>query len=114
MLILEQRLQAHVAAQLGQAAPADRTDAPCQLRGGDDEPVLLADILTLARTSAPLRTVVDTNASSPRLTPQSLMAADSATAAEGSAEAVRDASQAAGLRTAEAFLSLAAEAESWS
>ena len=84
-----------------------------QLRGGEDEPVLLADILTLARTSAPLRTVVDTNASSPRVTPESLTPADSATAAVGSEGAVRDASRAAALRTAEAFLSLAAEAESW-
>jgi hypothetical protein len=84
-----------------------------QLRGGDNEPVLLADILTLARTSAPLRTVVDTSASSPRLTPESLRAAESGTAAVASEGAVRDASRAGAVRTAEAFLSLAAEAESW-
>jgi hypothetical protein len=84
-----------------------------QLRGGEDEPVLLADIASLARTSAPLRTVVDTNAASPRLTAQSLRAAPSATAPPGSEGAVRDASEAAALRTAEAFLSLAAEAEAW-
>jgi hypothetical protein len=84
-----------------------------QLRGGEDEPVLLADIAGLARTSAPLRTVVDTNAASPRLTARSLRAAPSATAARGSEGAVRDASEAAALRTAEAFLSLAAEAEAW-
>lgn len=84
-----------------------------QLRGGEDEPVLLADIASLARSSAPLRTVVDTNAASPRLTAQSLRAAPSATARPGSEGAVRDASEAAALRTAEAFLSLAAEAEAW-
>jgi hypothetical protein len=84
-----------------------------QLRGGEDEPVLLADIAALARTSAPLRTVVDTNAASPRVTARSLRAAPSATAARGSEGAVRDASEAAALRTAEAFLSLAAEAEAW-
>ena len=84
-----------------------------QLRGGEDEPVLLADIASLARSSAPLRTVVDTNAASPRLTAQSLRAAPSATAPAGSEGAVRDASEAAALRTAEAFLSLAAEAEAW-
>jgi hypothetical protein len=84
-----------------------------QLRGGEDEPVLLADIAGLARTSAPLRTVVDTNPASPRLTAQALRAAPSATAPAGSEGAVRDASEAAALRTAEAFLSLAAEAEAW-
>jgi hypothetical protein len=84
-----------------------------QLRGGEDEPVLLADIAGLARTSAPLRTVVDTNAASPRPTAQSLRPAPSATVPLGSEGAVRDASEAAALRTAEAFLSLAAEAEAW-
>jgi hypothetical protein len=84
-----------------------------QLRSGDDEPVLLADIVSLARTSAPLRTVVDTNASSPRATPESLMVADSATAKAGSEGAVRDASSAAAVSSAEAILSLTAEAELW-
>ena len=84
-----------------------------QMRGGDDEPVLLADIASLSRTSAPLRTVVDTNASSPRVTAQSLRAATSATFPAGSSGAVRDASEAVARRTAEAFLSLAAEAEAW-
>ena len=84
-----------------------------QLRGGEDEPVLLADIATLARTSAPLRTVVDTNPASPRVTAESLTAAPSATAPAGSEGAVRDASEAAAVRTAEAFLSLTAEVEAW-
>jgi hypothetical protein len=70
-----------------------------QLRGGEDEPVLLADIASLARTSAPLRTLVDTNAASPRVTPRSLRPARSVTT-PGSEGAVRDASEAAALRTA--------------
>jgi hypothetical protein len=84
-----------------------------QLRGGEDEPVLLADIASLARTSAPLRTVVDSNAASPRPTAQTLRPARSAAAPAGSEGAVRDASEGAALRTAEAFLSLAAEAQAW-
>jgi hypothetical protein len=83
-----------------------------QLRGGDDEPVLLADIESLARTSAPLRTLVDTNAASPRLSERPLRPAGSATAPDAHG-AVRDAAEAAARRTAEAFLSLAAEAEAW-
>jgi hypothetical protein len=84
-----------------------------QLRGGDPAPVLLEDISGLARTSAPLRTVVDGNPASPRVTPEALTAAHSATAPAGSARAVREASQGSALRVAEAFLSLAADAEAW-
>jgi hypothetical protein len=84
-----------------------------QLRGGDPAPVLLEDISGLARTSAPLRTVVDANPASPRVTAESLVAANSVTAPVGSAQAVREASEFAAQRVAEAFLSLAAEAEVW-
>jgi hypothetical protein len=84
-----------------------------QLQGGDDEPVLLADITTLARTSTALRTVVDTNAATPRPRPDAFTVVDSAADPARSLAAVRSASRATALRTAEAFLSLAAEAESW-
>jgi hypothetical protein len=84
-----------------------------QLQGGTDEPVLLADISSLARTTAPLRTVVDTNALTPRLVPSEVRAAPSAIDPSSSHRAVRTASQASALRNAEAFLSLAAEAEAW-
>jgi hypothetical protein len=86
-----------------------------QLRGGDDEPVLLEDISSLARTSAPLRTIVDGNPASPRVTADSLVAAHSATAPAGSAQAVREAAEGSAVRVAEAFLSLVAEAdaEAW-
>jgi hypothetical protein len=83
------------------------------LQGGDEEPVLLADISSLATTSAPLRTVVDTNAMTPRLVPSAVRPARSAIDPASSHRAVRSASQASALRNAEAFLSLAAEAEGW-
>jgi hypothetical protein len=84
-----------------------------QLQGGTDEPVLLADISSLARTSAPLRTVVDTNAMTPHLMPAAVKPAPSAIDPASSHRAVRGASQASARRTAEAFLSLVAEAEAW-
>ena len=85
-----------------------------QLEGGSDEPVLLADITTLARTSAPLRTVVDTNAATPRVTAQnfSTVGGPGGDAAR-SHQAVRSASRASALRNAEALLSLAEEARAW-
>ncbi len=84
-----------------------------QLQGGTDEPVLLADIASLARTTTPLRTVVDTNAMTPRLVPSQVRPARSAIDPSSSHRAVRSASRANALRSAEAFLSLAAEAEAW-
>ena len=84
-----------------------------QLQGGEEQPVQVADILTLASSSAPLRTVVDGSPISPRITPGSIRPANSAVAGEDSIPAVRDAAQANAVRTAEAFLSLAAEAEVW-
>jgi hypothetical protein len=85
-----------------------------QLEGGSDEPVRLADITTLARTSAPLRTVVDTNAATPRVTGANFSVVGlPGTDPARSHRAVQAASQASALRNAEAFLSLAAEAEAW-
>jgi hypothetical protein len=84
-----------------------------QLQGGTDQPVLLADISSLARTTAALRTVVDTNAMTPRLVPAEVRPAASAIDPASSHRAVRSASRANALRNAEAFLSLAAEAEAW-
>ena len=84
-----------------------------QLEGGADEPVLLAGITSLARTSAPLRTVVDTNPATPRLSAESIRVAESATEPARSRRAVRSAAQATALTTAEAFLFVAVEAGSW-
>jgi hypothetical protein len=81
-----------------------------QLTGDDTEPVLLADLAQLAGSTAPLRTVVDTNARTPQLTRESLRPADSAVAALNAYDAVLEASEGAGLRTAEAVVSLAAGA----
>jgi len=85
-----------------------------QLEGGSEEPVLLADITTLARTSAPLRSVVDTNAATPRVTADNFtIVGGPGTDPARSHRAVRTASEANALRNAEAFLSVAAEAQAW-
>ena len=79
-----------------------------QLGAGEREPVLLADLVQLARSTAPLRTVVDTNARTPQVTRETLRPATSAAAASGAYDAVLEASEGAALRTAEAVVSLAA------
>ena len=84
-----------------------------QLKGGESEPELVADIATLASTSAPLRTVVDGSPISPRLTRLTLRPAGTAVAGDDAAGAVRDAAEVNAVRTAEAFLSLAAEVQDW-
>ena len=83
-----------------------------QLAGGADQPAMLADITSLARTSAPLRTVSTRpgDAVSERRSHQDCGVGNRAAR---SRRAVRTAAQATALTTAEAFLSLAAEAESW-
>jgi hypothetical protein len=81
-----------------------------QLGAGEREPVLLADLVQLARSTAPLRTVVDTNARTPQVTRETLRPATSAAAASGAYDAMLEASEGAALRTAEAVVSLAARA----
>jgi hypothetical protein len=78
-----------------------------QLAGGETEPVQIADLLSLARSTAPLRTVIDTNPRTPQLTGDSLTPASTAQAALSAYDAVREASEGAGLRTAEAVVSVA-------
>jgi hypothetical protein len=80
-----------------------------QLAAGETEPVLLADLVQLARSTAPLRTVVDANPRTPQLTGEVLTPAGSV-AAPNAYDAVREASEGAGLRTAQAVVSLAAGA----
>jgi hypothetical protein len=80
-----------------------------QLGYGESEATLLADLVQLARSSAPLRTVVDTNPRTPQLTREVLTPAPSV-AAPRAYDAVREASDGAGLRTAQAVVSLAAGA----
>lgn len=78
-----------------------------QLGSGDSEPTLLADLVELARSSVPLRTIVDTNPRSPRPVGETLRPAESAATASASKAAVREASEGTALRTAEALVSLA-------
>ena len=78
-----------------------------QLAGGERRPELIADLVQLARSTAPLRTVVDTNPRTPQLTRDTLGPATSAAAASGAYDAVLEASEGAALRTAEAVVSLA-------
>jgi hypothetical protein len=77
------------------------------LTAGDDAPVQVASLLELARSTAPLRTVVDTTADTPKLTRDSIRPAETAVAAGAAYAAVTEASEGAGIRTAEAVWSLA-------
>jgi hypothetical protein len=79
-----------------------------RLDEGQREPELIADLAQLARSTAPLRTVIDTNPQTPQVTQASLTPAPAAFSAPGSYDAVVEASRGAGLRTAEALISLAA------
>jgi hypothetical protein len=74
---------------------------------GESVPVQLANLIELARSTAPLRTVVDTSARSPRITGATLRPARTAKAAGNAYDAVAEASEGAGIRTAEAVWSLA-------
>lgn len=77
------------------------------LSAGDTEPVRVASLLELSRSTAPLRTVVDTHGPRPEVSWATLRAATNAVAAGSAYDAVNAASEAAGLRTAEAVVSLA-------
>jgi hypothetical protein len=77
------------------------------LNAGDDTPVKVANLLQLARSTAPLRTVVDAMGHTPKLTLDSIRPAETAVAAGSAYDAVAEASEGAGLRTAEAVWSLA-------
>jgi hypothetical protein len=78
-----------------------------QLGAGEAEPQLIANLAQLARSTAPLRTVVDTSPRTPQLTGESLTPAGTALAAHSAYDAVREASEGAGTRTAEAVVSVA-------
>jgi hypothetical protein len=79
------------------------------LTAGDAEPQRVATLLDLASSTAPLRTVVDTQSNTPQLSWAMLRAAGSAFAAAGANAAVVQASQGAADRTAETVASLALE-----
>jgi hypothetical protein len=77
------------------------------LAADDPEPVQVASLLQLSRSTAPLRTVVDTNPRTPQLSWSTLRPASTAMAASNAYDAVTEASEGAGIRTAEAVVSLA-------
>jgi hypothetical protein len=78
-----------------------------QLEGGAAQPTRLASLLDLARSTAALRTIVDTNPRTPQLSWASLRPAGRAMQAGNAYGAVAEASEGAALRTAEAVVSLA-------
>src|SRR4051812_7255736 len=78
-----------------------------QLQHGSDEPMMLAGLADLARSSAPLRTLVDTNPKTPRVELGILRAADNAIASDNPLIGVTEAAEGAALNTAEALYSLA-------
>jgi hypothetical protein len=78
-----------------------------QMRGGETEPIVMAGLAELARSSAPLRTLVDTNPQTPQVRLETLRAADSATAADGAFIGVNEAAEGSALCTAEALYTLA-------
>ena len=81
-----------------------------QWHGPGTEPFVIADFAQLARTNVPLRTLVDSNPSSPRITEASLSPARSAPAALSADAAVLEASRGAARRTSEAIVSVTATA----
>jgi hypothetical protein len=78
-----------------------------QWHGPGTEPFVIADFAQLARSNVPLRTLVDSNPASPRITESSLTPAPSAPAARNADAAVLEASRGAARRTSEAIFSLA-------
>lgn len=73
----------------------------------EGETIPIAGIAQLARSSAPLRTVVDTNSRTPQITREALRPAISSAAALRAVDAVGAASAGTALRTAQAAVSLA-------
>ena len=78
-----------------------------QVRFGDSQPVRVAGLDVLARSSAPLRTIVDTSPGTPQLSLATLRAAESAAAGENPYYGVNEAAEGTALRTAGALYSLA-------
>ncbi|MEN3281018.1 MAG: hypothetical protein V7607_2158 [Solirubrobacteraceae bacterium] len=78
-----------------------------QLHGRDREPVLLRDLAEMARTMAPLRSVVDADPQTPRVTASSLNRATPRPITPGAFQAVAEASEGTARTTAQAIASLA-------
>jgi hypothetical protein len=82
-------------------------DALYQLLGGEREPVQLRGLAEMARTMAPLRSVVDSDPRTPRVTARSLNRATPARVVPGAYRAVAEASVGTARTTAQAIASLA-------
>ncbi len=85
-----------------------RDSALYQLLADEQQPRRLADLSDLARSTVPLRTLVDGNPATPRIQGDELRVASSALAGMDSTAAVLEAAQGSALRTAEAVISVAA------
>jgi hypothetical protein len=81
-----------------------------QLHADSREPVVLAGLAELANSTVPLRTIVDTNPQTPRVSVDNLRAATQVVAPDLPYQGVAEASEGAALCTAEALYSLATEA----
>jgi hypothetical protein len=79
------------------------------LAGGSQQPMALFGIEELARSSAPLRTLVDTDPRTPRLPTGEMRLARTSIAGLGGFEGALAASQSTAIATAEALASLATE-----
>ena len=75
--------------------------------GRRSSPCRIADLTQLARSTAPLRTVVDTSPLTPQLAPEGAAAGADGGRCPGAYDAVAAASEGAALRTAQAVVSLA-------
>ena len=82
-----------------------------QLGAGEHRETQVADLDRLKRSTAALRTIIDTSPITPRLDRQALRAAGTAFSASGTVAAVEEASRGAGLRVAQAVYSLASETD---
>jgi hypothetical protein len=78
-----------------------------QLQGGQSEPVRLLALPEMARTMAPLRSVVDGDPRTPRVTARALNRATPAPITPGAFQAVAEASEGTARTTAQAIASLA-------
>jgi hypothetical protein len=78
-----------------------------QLQAGEDMPMLIANVASLAQSSTPLRQLVDSDPRTPRVTGATVRPASSAATAPAAYSAMLAASEGAALRTMEAVLSVA-------
>ena len=104
---IERPLQILEGGYLSWIDPGD--SALYELGAGETAETLVADLDDLKRSTAALRTIVDTKSLTPRPTARTLRPADTAFTATGTVAAVAEASRGTSLRVAQAIRSLAAE-----